>query len=103
MKRLNFFLRTGAVIALALGTSVSSATPAAAQAVLLCNGLVPNVLGGPGPDTLYGGGRFIPNVYIIDQAGIIRWQRVGSMEIGGAEVIKAEVDRLLVSPKTGGT
>lgn len=54
-------------------------------------------------DALYGGGRFIPNVYIIDQAGIIRWQRVGSMEIGGADVIKAEVERLLASPKTGGT
>jgi cytochrome c biogenesis protein CcmG/thiol:disulfide interchange protein DsbE len=54
-------------------------------------------------DRLYGGGRFIPNVYIIDQAGIIRWQRVGTMEIGGADVIKAEVERLLASPRTGGT
>jgi cytochrome c biogenesis protein CcmG/thiol:disulfide interchange protein DsbE len=51
-------------------------------------------------DKLYGGGRFIPNVYIIDQAGVIRWQRVGTMEIGGAEIIKAEVDRLLAVPKT---
>ena len=38
-------------------------------------------------DKLYGGGRFIPNVYIIDQDGIIRWQRVGTMQIGPAEVI----------------
>lgn len=53
-------------------------------------------------DKLYGGGRFIPNVYIIDQAGIIRWQRVGTMEIGAAEMIKAEVDKLLSNPKAGG-
>jgi cytochrome c biogenesis protein CcmG/thiol:disulfide interchange protein DsbE len=53
-------------------------------------------------DKLYGGGRFIPNVYIIDQNGIIRWQRVGTMEIGGAEVIKAEADKLLAAPPTGG-
>jgi cytochrome c biogenesis protein CcmG/thiol:disulfide interchange protein DsbE len=53
-------------------------------------------------DKLYGGGRFIPNVYIIDQAGIIRWQRVGTMEIGAAEAIKSEVEKLLASPKTGG-
>jgi len=55
-------------------------------------------------DKLYGGGRFIPNVYIIDQQGIIRWQRVGTMEIGGAEVIKAEVEKLLAAGgKAGGT
>nr|MBI3614205.1 TlpA family protein disulfide reductase [Nitrospirota bacterium] len=55
-------------------------------------------------DKLFGGGRFIPNVYVIDQDGRIRWQRVGTMEIGGAEVIKAEVEKLL-SPggKAGGT
>jgi cytochrome c biogenesis protein CcmG/thiol:disulfide interchange protein DsbE len=53
-------------------------------------------------DKLYGGGRFIPNVYIIDQDGVIRWQRVGTMEIGGAEVIKAEVDKLLAAPPTRG-
>ena len=53
-------------------------------------------------DTLYGGGRFIPNVYIIDQDGKIRWQRVGTMEIGAAEVIKAEVEKLLVPGKSGG-
>src|SRR5438105_123424 len=54
-------------------------------------------------DRLYGGGRFIPNVYIIDQEGIIRWQRVGTMEIGAAEVIKAEVEKLLAAGKSGGT
>jgi len=53
-------------------------------------------------DTLYGGGRFIPNVYIIDQDGKIRWQRVGTMEIGAAEVIKAEVEKLLAKGKSGG-
>jgi len=53
-------------------------------------------------DRLYGGGRFIPNVYIIDRDGTIRWQRVGTMEIGAAEVIKAEVDKLLVAGKRGG-
>jgi cytochrome c biogenesis protein CcmG/thiol:disulfide interchange protein DsbE len=54
-------------------------------------------------DKLYGGGRFVPNVYIIDQAGVIRWQRVGTMEIGGADTIKAEVDKLLSVPKAGTT
>ena len=55
-------------------------------------------------DKLYGGGRFIPNVYIIDQQGIIRWQRVGTMEIGAAEAIKAEVEKLLTpGGKAGGT
>lgn len=55
-------------------------------------------------DKLYGGGRFIPNVYVIDQEGKVRWQRVGTMEIGGAEVIKAEVEKLLAAGgKTGGT
>ncbi len=53
-------------------------------------------------DKLYGGGRFIPNVYIIDQGGVIRWQRVGTMEIGAAEVIKTEVDKLLSHPQAGG-
>ena len=53
-------------------------------------------------DRLYGGGRFIPNVYVIDQEGIIRWQRVGTMEIGAAEVIKPEVDKLLAAGKSGG-
>lgn len=46
-------------------------------------------------DKLYGGGKFIPNVYVIDQQGIIRWQRVGNMDLAGADVITAEVDKLL--------
>jgi cytochrome c biogenesis protein CcmG/thiol:disulfide interchange protein DsbE len=46
-------------------------------------------------DKLYGGGRFIPNVYVIDQNGIIRWQRVGNMDLAGADVILAEVEKLL--------
>ena len=49
-------------------------------------------------DKLYGGGKFIPNVYVIDQAGVIRWQRVGNMDLAGADVIAAEVEKLLVSP-----
>ena len=53
-------------------------------------------------DKLYGGGRFVPNVYIIDREGIIRWQRVGNMDLAGADVILAEVDKLLAaSPKKG--
>lgn len=46
-------------------------------------------------DKLYGGGKFIPNVYVIDQNGVIRWQRVGNMDLAGAEVIIAEVEKLL--------
>ena len=46
-------------------------------------------------DKLYGGGKFIPNVYVIDQHGVIRWQRVGNMDLAGADVIVAEVERLL--------
>ena len=53
-------------------------------------------------DKLYGGGKFIPNVYVIDQAGTIRWQRVGNMDLAGAEVILREVDQLLASPSSGG-
>jgi cytochrome c biogenesis protein CcmG/thiol:disulfide interchange protein DsbE len=49
-------------------------------------------------DKLYGGGKFIPNVYVIDQHGVIRWQRVGNMDLAGADVIVAEVEKLL----TGG-
>jgi len=48
-------------------------------------------------DKLYGGGKFIPNVYVIDQNGVIRWQRVGNMELAGADVIVAEVEKLLAS------
>lgn len=49
-------------------------------------------------DKLYGGGKFIPNVYVIDQTGIIRWQRVGNMDLAAADVITAEVEKLLASP-----
>lgn len=49
-------------------------------------------------DKLYGGGKFIPNVYVIDQAGVIRWQRVGNMDLAAADVIAAEVEKLLASP-----
>ncbi len=48
-------------------------------------------------DKLYGGGKFIPNVYVIDQQGVIRWQRVGNMDLAGPEVIVAEVEKLLGS------
>ena len=48
-------------------------------------------------DKLYGGGKFIPNVYVIDQNGVIRWQRVGNMELAGADVIVSEVEKLLAS------
>jgi len=47
-------------------------------------------------DKLYGGGKFIPNVYVIDQQGVIRWQRVGNMDLAGPSVILAEVEKLLV-------
>ncbi|WP_447972988.1 peroxiredoxin family protein [Nitrospira sp. Kam-Ns4a] len=53
-------------------------------------------------DKLYGGGRFIPNVYVIDQEGIIRWQRVGNMELAGPEVILAEIEKLLAGGKGPG-
>lgn len=46
-------------------------------------------------DKLYGGGKFIPNVYIIDQEGVIRWQRVGNMDLAGSDVIVQEVNKLL--------
>jgi cytochrome c biogenesis protein CcmG, thiol:disulfide interchange protein DsbE len=50
-------------------------------------------------DTLYGGGKFIPNVYVIDQSGLIRWQRVGNFftdgKLAGHEVIEQEVEKLL--------
>jgi cytochrome c biogenesis protein CcmG/thiol:disulfide interchange protein DsbE len=50
-------------------------------------------------DKLYGGGKFIPNVYVIDQQGIIRWQRVGNMDLAGADVIVQEVNKLLAGSK----
>lgn len=52
-------------------------------------------------DKLYGGGRFIPNVYIIDRDGIIRWQRVGNMDLAGPEVILQEVEKLLAGGGKG--
>ena len=52
-------------------------------------------------DKVYGGGKFIPNVYVIDQRGVIRWQRVGNMELAGAEVIVQEVEKLLASAPSG--
>lgn len=52
-------------------------------------------------DKLYGGGRFIPNVYIIDQQGVIQWQRVGNMDLAGADVILAEVEKLLAGEPKG--
>ena len=52
-------------------------------------------------DNLYGGGKFIPNVYVIDQQGLIRWQRVGNFftdgTLAGHEMILAEVEKLLGS------
>jgi cytochrome c biogenesis protein CcmG/thiol:disulfide interchange protein DsbE len=48
-------------------------------------------------DRLYGGGKFIPNVYVIDQQGVIRWQRVGDMDLAGAEVIVAEVEKVMAA------
>jgi cytochrome c biogenesis protein CcmG/thiol:disulfide interchange protein DsbE len=48
-------------------------------------------------DKLYGGGKFIPNVYVLDQQGVIRWQRVGNMDLAGEEVIVAEVEKLLAA------
>jgi cytochrome c biogenesis protein CcmG/thiol:disulfide interchange protein DsbE len=50
-------------------------------------------------DKLYGGGKFIPNVYVIDQNGVIRWQRVGNMDLAGADVIIQEVNKLLAGSK----
>ncbi len=52
-------------------------------------------------DKVYGGGKFIPNVYVIDQRGVIRWQRVGNMDLAGAEVIIQEVEKLLASAPAG--
>ncbi len=48
-------------------------------------------------DKFYGGGKFIPNVYVIDQHGVIRWQRVGNMDLAGEEAIVAEVEKLLAA------
>ena len=52
-------------------------------------------------DKLYGGGKFIPNVYVIDQHGLIRWQRVGNFftdgTLAGHEMILEEVEKLLAA------
>ncbi|MGV7227578.1 MAG: peroxiredoxin family protein [Nitrospirales bacterium] len=52
-------------------------------------------------DKLYGGGKFIPNVYVIDQRGLIRWQRVGNFftdgTLAGHEMILEEVEKLLAA------
>ena len=50
-------------------------------------------------DKLYGGGKFIPNVYVIDQNGVIRWQRVGNMDLAGPDAIMLEVNKLLAGSK----
>lgn len=53
-------------------------------------------------DKLYGGGKFIPNVYVIDQNGMIRWQRVGNFftdgKLAGHDAILQEVEKLLQTP-----
>lgn len=46
-------------------------------------------------DRLYGGGRFIPNVYVLDQQGVIRWQRVGNMDLADHKAILEVVNHLL--------
>ena len=53
-------------------------------------------------DTLYGGGRFIPNVYILDQNGVIRWQRVGNVELADHTAILDEVNTLLAGESPQG-
>lgn len=56
-------------------------------------------------DKLYGGGKFIPNVYVIDQKGIIRWQRVGNFftdgKLAGYDIILQEVEKLLQTGSKG--
>ena len=54
-------------------------------------------------DRLYGGGRFIPNVYIIDQQGVIRWQRVGNMDLADYKLIVEEVEKLLAAGSSSGS
>ncbi len=55
-------------------------------------------------DKLYGGGRFIPNVYILDQNGVIRWQQVGNMDLANHTAILDEVNKLLAGePSSGST
>ncbi len=58
-------------------------------------------------DDLYGGGRFIPNVYVLDQDGVIRWQRVGNMALADHAAILEVVNSLLAGgespPSMGGS
>lgn len=58
-------------------------------------------------DKAYGGGKFIPNVYVIDQEGTIRWQRVGNFftdgKLAGYEVILQEVNKLLAGQGSSAT
>ena len=51
-------------------------------------------------DRLYGGGRFIPNVYILDQQGVIHWQRVGNMDLADHTAILEVVNGLLAAGVT---
>jgi len=51
-------------------------------------------------DRLYGGGRFIPNVYVLDQKGVIRWQRVGNMNLADHTAILEVVNSLLAEAKS---
>ena len=48
------------------------------------------------------GANSFPTFNVIDQGGTIRWQRVGNMDLAGAEVILQEVDKLLAAPAAGG-
>lgn len=54
-------------------------------------------------DRLYGGGRFIPNVYVLDQKGVIRWQRVGNMDLAGSTAILEVVNGLLAGGTSSGS
>ena len=54
-------------------------------------------------DRLYGGGRFIPNVYILDQRGVIHWQRVGNMDLADHMAILEVVNGLLAVSTTSGS
>ena len=51
-------------------------------------------------DRLYGGGRFIPNVYILDQWGVIHWQRVGNMDLADHTAILEVINGLLAAGVT---
>src|SRR2546430_16030603 len=53
-------------------------------------------------DALYGGGRFIPNIYTIGHVGEMRLQPVSTMEVGAAEVIKGEVGKVVAKGKRRG-